>query len=203
MTKKLTAILLTLTMLCTFVTGTSALDVKRLDTMDALTALKAAMGLITPTEYQIQIYDMDGDGKITTNDVLLILRIAVSLPAVEEPFIPQAKALPESVDLQLRNSYITHENLTWSSKTADELEIMQYFGTFNGFEAVVIFPKEYCMTMEMQYIQIAEYTIALSSGSLELLVHDNGAFVPIREAYERGMLTENDIKIIAEGGASG
>jgi len=81
--------------------------------------------------------------------------------------------------------------------TAEDLEIMYYFGTFNGCEAVVIFPKQNMMTADMQYIEIAGHTIALGSGSLQLVVHDNGRFVPIRDAYEQGLISEKDIEIIA------
>jgi hypothetical protein len=49
----------------------------------------------------------------------------------------------------------------------------------------------------MQYIEIAEYVIALGSGSFRLMVHNDGAFLHITEAYEQGWLVDEDIALIA------
>lgn len=49
------------------------------DIDDALLTLRAALGLITPTEQNIMNADMDGDGRLTVLDVLAILRKALRL----------------------------------------------------------------------------------------------------------------------------
>ncbi|MCL2637574.1 MAG: hypothetical protein FWD48_04310 [Oscillospiraceae bacterium] len=167
-------------------------------TADALTALRASAGLTSLTAEQIAKYDMDGDGKVTTADVLLILRKAAMIVDSGELTV-DSEELTAEADLKIRENYLAFNGGTWrgTAMTAEDLEIMYYFGTFGGREAVVIFPKQYAMTADMQYIEIAGYTIALGSGSLQLVVHDNGKFVPIREAYEQGLLTAEDIRIIA------
>jgi hypothetical protein len=163
-------------------------------TTDALTALKISAGLIPLTEEHLAMYDTDGDGVITTNDVIMILREIAGVEAAEPCFEPLS---PEN-ELKLLEAWaisgIYPADILFD---VESLMIYRYFGTFDGREVVIIFPKNSPMTMDMQYIDIAGYQIALGSGSLELLVHDSGKFVPIQEAYERGLLTIDDIRIIA------
>jgi hypothetical protein len=165
-----------------------------LTTADAMTALKAAAGLITLTAEQTAMYDMDGDGVITTADAMMILRKAAGL---EQLTVDNGQLtmdnLSEEAELKLLENWAAYKG----GFSADELTIYRYYGTFGGREAVVIFPKDWAMTADMQYIEIAGHTIALGSGSLELVVHDNGKFVPIREAYEQGWLIDEDIALIA------
>jgi hypothetical protein len=46
---------------------------------DATMALRMAVGIIQPTQAQLAAGDLNGDGKIAINEVLLILRAAVGL----------------------------------------------------------------------------------------------------------------------------
>ena len=49
------------------------------DIVDALSILRAAMGLITATPEQIAVCDMDGDNELTVADALQVMRTAMSL----------------------------------------------------------------------------------------------------------------------------
>ena len=46
---------------------------------DAVLALRASMGLFTPSEQQLDLADLDGDGSVTASDAILILRRALGL----------------------------------------------------------------------------------------------------------------------------
>jgi len=169
-------------------------------TADALTVLKASAGLITLTESQAAQYNLNGDGEVNTTVALMILRMAAGLPATapgyiiaELGYLPPAEPLSPETELKLLEAWAAYKG----GFTAGQLEILHYFGTFNGYEVVVIYPKGYAMTADMQYIHSDGYDIALGSGSLELLVYADGALMHILEARDKGLLTENDIKIIA------
>jgi hypothetical protein len=163
-------------------------------TTDAMLALWAAAGKATLSAEDTARFDMDGDGVITTNDVLMILREIAGVRAAEPCFEP----LSAEAELKLLEAWAVAGMYPADILfNAESLMIYHYYGTFNGREVVIIYPKNAPMTMDMQYIDIAGHRIALGSGSLRLLVHDNGRFVPIHEAYERGWLTADDIKLIA------
>jgi Ca2+-binding EF-hand superfamily protein len=178
----------------------------KLTVADALLALQISVSEDEPTEAQIARLDLNNDGVITVADVLMILRIAVGLEPLETPPLPGIVCLepltPEA-DLRLRENYAVFRADRLGGLTAEDLMVMYYFGTFGGREVAVIFPKNGIMTMDMQYIHLAGYTIPLGSGSLELMVHDNGTFVPIEDAYEQGLINAEDIGIIAGGVTDG
>ncbi|HQH13481.1 MAG TPA: dockerin type I repeat-containing protein, partial [Candidatus Sumerlaeota bacterium] len=50
------------------------------DSADVILALKIAVGLITPTDCQMQSGDINGDGVIDSADALMIQRLSVGLP---------------------------------------------------------------------------------------------------------------------------
>jgi hypothetical protein len=77
--KRTAALLLVLAITMSFIPLNLTATAQALTTADAQTALKAATGLITLTPEQIAKYDMDGDGKITTMDALLILHVVVGV----------------------------------------------------------------------------------------------------------------------------
>ena len=85
----------------------------------------------------------------------------------------------------------------WSGYTADDLTLRSYFGTYHGCEAVIIYCDEKEVTDDMVEYNIGGFTIELSSGSYELLLHRNGTFMKVDDAYKDGILTDEDIKMIA------
>jgi hypothetical protein len=82
--------------------------------------------------------------------------------------------------------------------TADDFSVINYFGTFNGNDVVVVFGNNWAGTADMQYIMIEGYLVAeLGSGSLPLMVYDGEKFTHIREAYEQGLLKYDDLRTMA------
>ena len=106
--------------------------------------------------------------------------------------------LSDEARLRICEDYLNFkaDSREWKGITAEELKV-RYLGTYNGCEVVTVYPEEWEMTDDIQEIEIAGYTITLGSGSLTLMLHKDGTFTEIREAYEKGYLTKSDIKKIA------
>jgi len=125
------------------------------------------------------------------------------IPEPEPPFIypemPRTDMLPLTAerDLQIRQNYMAYLPDWWQSMTVEDLAIINYFGAYNGHEVLVIYPREYMNTDDMQYIVIGDFVISITSGSFELVVHNDGTFLHITEAYEQGWLIDEDIALIA------
>jgi hypothetical protein len=203
--KKFLSVLLAAVMSLSVGTSAFALDHNYEFTVaDALMALKASAGLVTLTDEIFRIYDIDMDNVITTADALAILRIATLNSAEPSlsgtPLAPQNfEPLTPQTERKLLENYAAFQSHTWWDRpiTADDLMIYKYFGTFNGYEVVIIYLKDGIMTMDMQYIHLAGYTITVGSGSLSLMVHVDGTFIHITEAFEQGYLSADDIRVIA------
>lgn len=84
----------------------------------------------------------------------------------------------------------------WQGITAEDLKVRSYYGTYNGCEAVIIWCDEMECTDDIHDIIIAGHTISLSSGSFELLLHRDGTFIGVEDAYKDGYLSEPDIAMI-------
>lgn len=124
--------------------------------------------------------------------------------------IPPLVSLSAARSRQILESYADYLVGIWDMEqvlTADDLMIIYYFGTYNGNEVVVIYPRDWGATADMQYISIlsddGEITIALGSGSYELMVHNNGTFYEITTAHRNGLLTMDDIRHIAYYSSNG
>jgi len=71
------------------------------DSADVILALKIAVGLITPTDCQMQSGDINGDGVIDSADALMIQRLSVGLP-INPPQERKGKGDKEEKDWTLR-----------------------------------------------------------------------------------------------------
>lgn len=81
--------------------------------------------------------------------------------------------------------------------TADDVSILKYYGTYNGCEVVVMYPKGLERTADEIDIVVGDWQLSLPSGSLDIFLHKDGTFLKISEAYEKGLLTKSDMKAIA------
>ena len=160
----------------------------------------------TPLSYSdgtfLQLDDLYNDGYVTDSDVIKInyyynrflARIGV-VPKTEKKF-PKLKPLTEEQKLNLLKNYIKYYKRARFGESTDDYEVIQYFGTYNGCEVAVIYAKETDVIAMEKEIYVAGYEISLSSGSYSLLLHRNGTFIPVEEAYEKGYLTKSDIEKI-------
>ena len=93
----------------------------------------------------------------------------------------------------LRKDFAEYMRDIWSDITLDEIHILKYYGTYDGGEVGVMYSYDYAMTCDEKRIDIAGYEFYLESGSLEILLHTDGGFITAAEAYEQGLLSDDDI----------
>lgn len=78
--------------------------------------------------------------------------------------------------------------------------IIDYYGTYNGCEAVVMSVAHQTDTTDLRDIQIGRYVFTFDCGSKaeRFYVHKDGGFIPVKDAYETGIISEEDVAGIAE-----
>jgi len=117
-----------------------------------------------------------------------------SLITGNEPIIE----LSEEREAEILRAYARFLNAdrSWlSSVKANDLYLSNYHGTYNGFDVVTVWKKDWVMNAVMNYIEIEGYLVAaLPSGSLDVMVYTGNTFVEIREAYEQGFLKYEDLR---------
>lgn len=80
---------------------------------------------------------------------------------------------------------------------AEYVHIEQYYGTYNGWDALVMESGELAYTDDMKYIDIAGYGLALPSGGLDIHMYKDGEFVDIETAYkDRRIITAGTVAAI-------
>ncbi len=122
----------------------------------------------------------------------------MTVEKVPEKF-PALNALTEEEKQTLFEDFIGYKDGKggWQGITAEDLSVKKYYGTYNGCEAVVIWCDDIVCTDDIQDISIAGHTVSLPSGSYELLLHRDGTFISVKDAYDHGYLSESDIDKIA------
>lgn len=93
----------------------------------------------------------------------------------------------------LRMDFAEYMRDIWGEISLDEIHILKYYGTYDSGEVVVMYSNDYAMTCDENRINIAGYEFYLESGSLELLLHRSSGFIPAADAYELGLLSDDDI----------
>lgn len=127
-----------------------------------------------------RLYEIKGDS---------LIRTSVKYSKLEKLSDERVKALKED--------FIKYKSDVWKDLSANDMAIISYYGTYNGCEVVIMYPMLGAMTDDMQYIEVGGYTITVGSGSFELLLHKDNTFIGIKEAYEAGYLSDEDIAAIA------
>ena len=146
------------------------------------------------------------NGYITDDDIIQInyyVNIFLASkgvePTISEKTYPAMTPLSDEQKQIIINDFLKYKknDRMWNNVGAEDLYVKSYYGTYNGNEVVIVWCNDMDCTDDIQEINIAGYTITLGSGSLTLMLHKDGTFTEIREAYEKGYLTKSDIKKIA------
>ncbi|MCH5350317.1 MAG: hypothetical protein J1E40_13395 [Oscillospiraceae bacterium] len=110
---------------------------------------------------------------------------------------PVPEPLTEKADKKLRADYMRSISRgpakLLPSLYADEAYIVEYYGTYDSGEVVVMHRKGRPMTCDIRKYSVAGYDFSLSSGSYSLTLHNGSTFIPFEEAYESGLLSYSDI----------
>jgi len=102
------------------------------------------------------------------------------------------KGLDSKIVMQMRRDYRKHliKEIFHFSKLED-IWVQQYFGNFSGCE-VVYMGSNIGFNEELRPVEIAEYTIVFRDGR-EVYAYKNSRFYTLKEAYDKGFLTKEDI----------
>ncbi len=109
---------------------------------------------------------------------------------------PALERLSEDAEKSLKEDFLTYSSEKWTGVTASDMFIYYYYGTYNGCEAVVMYNRNSAMNDSEKIISVAEYQLILPSGSLEILLHKDGTFINVNEAYDNGVITASDVKMM-------
>lgn len=133
-------------------------------------------------------------GNLTAEELGLIEHALPKLHTNPKPVPVPAPAIPlsDEAELQLRRdyAYLTRED------SPDNVEVIKYFGTYDGKEVVIMYKKDAVVTDDMSYTSVNGYLIAVGSGCYEITVHHYGYFYPLQYAYNSGYITEEDLQAI-------
>lgn len=111
---------------------------------------------------------------------------------------PAPEPLTEEADRKLREDYARFisnglEKLVPASLLADDVCVVYYYGTYAGGEVVVMYRCEGILTCDTREYTVAGYDFSLSSGSYQIMLHNDSTFIPFEEAYESGLLDDRDM----------
>lgn len=74
------------------------------------------------------------------------------------------------------------------------MEILQYFGTYNGYVVVRMNRGAY---QAIEEIKLGDITLTFNDSNTPLVWRD-GEFFELKEAHDLDMLTDDDIELIAQ-----
>ncbi len=109
---------------------------------------------------------------------------------------PPLEPLSEEAERKLIEDYDETFPLSVREDEMFESFVYGYYGTHNGYEVVMMVNSiEMHQPMEDTYT-IAGYEFWLSTHTIDYLVHIDSEFISLRDAYENGYLSDDDIAAI-------
>ncbi|MCL2054486.1 MAG: hypothetical protein FWG90_08685 [Oscillospiraceae bacterium] len=145
----------------------------------AVTVTTATTEITLPADTETQTEPL-------ATDVLVSQTTPLPLPPMPAPLSPEAEFI-------MRGDFAAYKADVWSGLTADDITLIGYYGSYNGGSVVILYPRDYPVTHDIQYMEVAGYTLTITSGSFELLFYKDSSFMGIGEAYALGYLTDYDI----------
>lgn len=73
-----------------------------------------------------------------------------------------------------------------------------YFGKYNGYEAVNIHYKKLVVPSVLHFVRVEDYTFTFSTVATEIKIFDGQSFYPLDKAYERELITIDDVRSLHE-----
>jgi len=101
------------------------------------------------------------------------------------------KGLDSKIVMQMRKDYRKHLIKEFRFSKLEDIWVQQYFGSYSGCE-VVYMGANFAHTDAERSVEIAEYTIVFCDGR-EVYAYKNSRFYTLKEAYDKGLLTKEDI----------
>lgn len=112
--------------------------------------------------------------------------------------------LDETVELELREAFLTyleHNDVGYEAKEyeLEELQVEEYYGEYNGYHIALMGFVDWVITSDMAYVTIGDYKFAFGSSCYPpcFLAYKAGEMVKVKNAYEQGLLSDDDMQGIA------
>ena len=173
--KKFVTLVLSLLMMLPLAGGVAAKDAASYNLSDVTNALKYVAGW--GDGYYSEKYDSNADGKINTFDVTRMLKIIADWDIVMPP--------PDGLLQQIENDF---------AERGDRYPVKSYYGIFND-----------CVPIMFMMPEMGVYTIETVAGvdfhyggSNKIRIWKDGEFFYIKEAYEQGILTKDQVAELAD-----
>ena len=128
----------------------------------------------------------------------MVFMITLSLFGCQEsdtpPEHPDAEGVDPAVALTLRKDYLRQFRSEYPDieVTLEDINVQAYYGTYSGCE-IVYMGAPLVYTQAFRSVVVAGYIITLGS-SQKLYVHKDSHFYTIKEAYDTGYITKEDVE---------
>ncbi len=106
-------------------------------------------------------------------------------------YMKDPKGLDSKIVMQMRRDYRKHLSKELNFIKLEDIWVQQYFGNFSGCE-VVYMGSNIVFTEALRFVEVAEYTIVFRDGQ-EVYAYKKSKFYTLKEAYDKGFLTKEDI----------
>jgi hypothetical protein len=184
--KKLTALILTMSVVCSLippvkVNADNTVVTTQATINDALAILKHLAGVEELSPVRRVTLDLNGDFNITIADVLVILKGLAGITAR-----PHVVVVPE---LQIKQDYLDFTN---EIGNIDNVRLIHYYGTYNGSVALLITMSVAWLPSTTEYI-VAGYRFFYPNLGPLTAIWNDGKFYRLFEAYDEGLLTDQDV----------
>jgi len=157
-------------------------------------------GSISPKK-TFNTYDYNNDGVVNIDDAIIVFKyLAGKIDEEDLKNFQDSKDddtiinKPENFDVlvpELGQRIIESFRLQYKN---DDAYISDYYGCFNGCE--IIYMAGIVISEVETYVEIEGYIFTLPGTPPRLYVHRNSEFLPLKEAYESGWISKENVKDI-------
>ena len=149
------------------------------------------------SSYVQSLGDSSETVSIELEDSMLDINMSLEVSGFYEPTPNNLEDNPE-LEQKLLKDYSADYQKLWSESWPNDIQleetrIIQYFGQVGGCEIAIMPRFGYITAMiHKTTIKIADYTIVINT-HFPLLAHCGSEFYELEDAYEKGLLTKEDI----------
>lgn len=154
------------------------------DNEDLVMLARSIVGMLELTDIQLAHGDMNEDGATNNAD---LVKIAQTIVGYSEP---NESGLSE----ELKRNIIRDFWLVSDVKGYTSDQVLAYLGAYSGCE--VVYMGGGLSALRLSTMEIGEYTFEYPTYSGYLLVYNYSTFMPLKDAYEAGWITDEDLAAI-------
>lgn len=155
-------------------------------------------------EYRIYIHLKDGtfaelseayeNGLMSDEDIASVWNYYNNPGSAAMPSL-SPESLSEEAQALLVSDYAEYaqNTLGWGQVSASGIYVMYYFCSVDGAEAVVMASSDMMYTDDIKNVEVAGLTFSLPSSGLDIMLHKDGTFIELSEAYSQEMISDDDV----------